>query len=85
MAQVEVKLFLPDSLAQEAEANGLLTPESVEGLIRNELLRRRGVDELFDAADRLDGLDMAPLTESEVETEVQLARNARRSPDASGR
>ena len=81
MSSLEVKLDLPDSLAREAEANGLLTPEAIESLLRAEIRRRR-VNKLFDAADRLASLD-APLTEAEVEAEIAAARRARRSSDAS--
>ena len=34
MTQIELKLALPDLLAREAEAAGLLTPQAVERLIR---------------------------------------------------
>lgn len=81
MSSLEVKLDLPDNLAREAEANGLLTPEAIESLLRAEIRRRR-VNKLFDAADRLAALD-TPLTEAEVETEIAAARQSRRSPDAS--
>jgi hypothetical protein len=56
-------------LAREAEANGLLTPESIESLLREEIKRRR-VNALFAAADRLADLNSAPLTEAEVEAEI---------------
>jgi hypothetical protein len=81
MSSLEVKLDLPDSLAREAEANGLLTPEAIESLLRAEIRRRR-VNKLFEAADRLAALD-APLTEAEVEAEIAAVRQARRSSDAS--
>jgi hypothetical protein len=81
MSSLEVKLNLPDGLAREAEANGLLTPEAIESLLRAEIRRRR-VNKLFNAADRLAALD-APLTEAEVEAEIAAARQAHRSPDAS--
>jgi hypothetical protein len=81
MSSLEVKLDLPDGLAREAEAHGLLTPEAIESLLRAEIRRRR-VNKLFDAADRLAALD-APLTEAEVEAEIAAARQARRSSDAS--
>ncbi|MGB9179189.1 MAG: hypothetical protein WCB68_08070 [Pyrinomonadaceae bacterium] len=77
----EVVLTLPDNLAQEAEANGLLKPESIAALLRAEIRRRR-VNKLFAAADRLSDLDQ-PLTEAEVEAEIAAARKARRSTDAS--
>ena len=46
MAAREIGLTLPDSLAREAEARGLVTPEVLERLLRDELRRRR-VDQLF--------------------------------------
>jgi hypothetical protein len=78
----ELKINLPDGLAREAEANGLLTSESIESLLREELQRRR-VSGLFSAADRLASLDIPPLTEAEVEAEILAARQSRRAPDAS--
>jgi hypothetical protein len=79
--QLELLLDLPDSLAREAEANGLLTPGVIERLLREELRRQR-VEQLFDAADRLAALPLPPLTEAEVEAEILAARQARHSADA---
>ncbi len=70
MSTLELKLVLPDSLAREAEASGLLTPESIESLLRAELRRRR-VNKLFAAADRLADLDTPPLTETEISAELR--------------
>lgn len=76
----KVVLTLPDNLAEEAEAVGLLKPESIAALLRAEIRRRR-INKLFAAADRL--ADIArPLTEMEVEAEIASARKARRSSDA---
>ena len=80
----ELKLTLPDSLAREAEASGLLTPEAIETLLREEIRRRR-VNQLFETADRLANLDMPPLTESEIEAEIEAARRSRRTSNASRR
>lgn len=80
----ELKLTLPDGLAREAEASGLLTPEAIEALLREEIRRRR-VNRLFDAADRLAGLDIPPLTEAEVEAEIEAVRRSRRDSDAGSR
>lgn len=80
MSSIELKLDLPDSLAREAKANGLLTPEAIASLLRAEIRRRR-VDKLFDVAYRLAALD-APLSEAEVEAEIAAARQAYRSSDA---
>ena len=81
--RLKLKLTLPDSLVREAQANGLLTPQSLEALLRAEL-RRRQVQNLFDAAERLAALAMPPLTEAEVESEIQAVRNTRCISNASG-
>jgi hypothetical protein len=78
---LEVRLTLPDNLAREAQAEGLLTPETLERLLREEVRRRR-VDELFEAADRLAALKTPPLTDAEIEAEIQAARAERRASDA---
>jgi len=78
MTRLELKLALPDNLAREAEAAGLLTLEAIERLLREEVHRRR-VDRLFEAADRLAALDIPTLTEAEVEAEIRAARAERRS------
>lgn len=79
--ELELKLRLPDSLAREAEASGLLTPQGLEVLLREEVQRRR-ITQLFDAADRL--ATLPPLTEAEIEAEIQAARAERRTARASG-
>ena len=76
MASLEVKIDLPDNLAREAEANGLLTPEAIASLLRAEIRRRR-VNKLYDVADRLASLDTL-LTEAEVEAEIAAVRQTRR-------
>jgi hypothetical protein len=80
----ELKLTLPDGLAREAEASGLLTPEAIEALLREEIRRRR-VNRLFDVADRLADLDIPPLTDAEVEAEIEAVRRSRRDSDAGSR
>ncbi len=77
--ELELRLTLPDSLAREAEAKGLLTPESIAALLRAEVQRCR-VSQLFDAADKLAALP--PLTEAEIETEIQAARAEKRAARA---
>lgn len=77
MAMSEILLTLPDNLAREAEANGLLKPEFIASLLRSEIRRRR-VNKLFAAADRLANLD-EPITNAEIETEIAASRRERRS------
>ena len=81
MCALELKVVLPDSLAREAEASGLLTSQAIESLLRAEMHRRR-VDKLFDAADRLSAMDAQPLTAAELEAKIQAARAQRRVRDA---
>lgn len=76
----EVVLNLPDNLAQEAQANGLLKPEFIASLLRAEIRRRR-VNKLFAAADRLADSE-EPITEAEVQAEITAARKERRSKNA---
>ena len=73
----EILLTLPDNLAREAEANGLLRSEFIASLLRTEIRRRR-VNKLFAAADRLADLD-EPLTDVEIEAEIKASRRARRA------
>ncbi|MCC6681314.1 MAG: hypothetical protein IT445_10485 [Phycisphaeraceae bacterium] len=73
MPDIELKLTLPDALAREAEAAGLLTPDAIERLLRQEVRRQR-VDRLFDAADRLASLDRPILSEAQIEAEIEAAR-----------
>ena len=73
----EILLTLPDNLAREAEANGLLRSEFIASLLRTEIRRRR-VNKLFAAADRLADLD-EPLTDVEIEAEIKASRRERRA------
>ena len=79
--ELQLRVNLPQPLASEAKASGLLTADSIEAMLRGELRRRR-VDDLFHAADLLADLPMPPLTAEEVEHEIATARRQRRSSDA---
>lgn len=72
----EIVVTLPDNLAREAEAVGLLKPEFIASLLRTEIRRRR-VNKLFAAADRLADLD-EPITGAEIEAEIAASRRERR-------
>jgi post-segregation antitoxin (ccd killing protein) len=74
----EVTMTLPDNLAQEARAAGLLTPQALEAMLR-ETLRKQRVDELFTAMGKMAAVDMAPLTEAEMQAEIAAARAERRA------
>lgn len=70
-----IVLTLPESLAQEAQANGLLEPDFIASLLRAEL-RRRHINKLFAAADRLADLD-EPLSDADIEAEIAATRQER--------
>lgn len=72
MATVDFKLSLPDQLLKEAAEAGLLSPESMERLLREEIRRR--VDNFFASADRLAALDLPVLSDEEIAQEIRLAR-----------
>ena len=73
---------LNDKLAQEARANGLLDSVAIENMLRSELRRRR-TDKLFEAADRLAGLNIPAMTDAEIEAEISAVRAQKRESDAS--
>ena len=74
---MELKVNLPDTLANEAQAAGLLTPQAIERLLR-EAVRSKAVNELFETADRLAAANIPPMTMAEIQAEVDAVRQARR-------
>lgn len=76
MTTLEVKLNLPDQLAQEAQRAGLLTGRAIERLIE-EAVRREAGKKLLDAMQRLREANVPPLTEEDIAEEVKAARAAR--------
>ncbi|NTV62835.1 MAG: hypothetical protein HGA65_04775 [Oscillochloris sp.] len=79
MVNIEIKLTLPDNLAREAEARGLLTPKALQQLIDAEVERRRKVDRLFTTLDQLATVDIPPLSDEELNAEIKAARAERRN------
>lgn len=77
MVTVDIKLSLPETLLKDAQSAGLLSPTVIERLLQEEIRRRR-VDNLFAAADRLAALDLPPLTDKEIAEEIRLARKSYR-------
>ncbi len=68
---------LPDNLAEEAKQAGLLTPNAIENILR-ETLRRRAVNGLFSAADKLTAANLPPMTMDEIQQEVNAVRAHRK-------
>ncbi|MBI1298734.1 hypothetical protein GC175_27685 [bacterium] len=77
MTNVAITVEVPAELVKEAGAADLLSSEALVDLIRQEIRRRR-VDRLFAAADRLAALDAPVLAGCEVDAEIETARRGRR-------
>ena len=77
MTTLELKLTLPNDLAQEAQAAGLLTSEAIESMLR-ETLRRQHVEELRQAMVTLADADIPPMSMEEIEVEINAYRKERR-------
>jgi hypothetical protein len=75
----ELKLTLPDRLAREAREAGLLTPRAIQRLLREAMRRRAAAREFLSVADRVAAAGVPPLTEEEIQAEVDAVRKARRA------
>lgn len=78
-----VQIQLPDQLAQEAQRAGLLTSDTMERILR-EQLKTQHVDELFKAMDRMAVVDTpAVMSPEQVAEEIRAMRVERRADNAS--
>lgn len=73
MTTVELKLDLPDQLAQDAKAAGLLSPKQIERLMR-EALRTRRVKKLAQARKKLATNPLPLMSASEIQAEIDAYR-----------
>jgi len=78
MTTLQVKLDLPDRLAREAKAAGLLTPESLSQLLK-QALRRRAGQALLAGAARAAQAGSKPMSMEEIQVEVNAVRRARKT------
>jgi predicted transcriptional regulator len=79
MNMTTVTIKLPDELAREAEQAGLLVPESMERILRDQLKAKR-VDALFAAMERMSAVDDPPyMSPEEVAEEIKKMRAERRT------
>lgn len=73
MTELELKLSLPDQLADQAKAAGLLTSEAIERLVR-EAIRKAAAQRLLEIGARLREPGGLEMTEAELETELKAVR-----------
>lgn len=78
MTTLELKLNLPDRLARDAQAAGLLTPEALAQLLKDAMRRRAG-QALLDGAARATAAGSQPMSMKEIQAEVNAVRRARKS------
>ena len=82
MTTLEVTLDLPDRLAREAQAAGLLTPKALSELLKD-AMQRRAAQSLLAGAARATDNGSKPLSMKEIQVEVNSVRQARRTARAS--
>ena len=78
MTTLEVKLDLPDRLAREAQAAGLLTPRALREMLKD-AMQRRVAQALLAGAARGSQAGAKPLSMKDVQAEVNSARRERRA------
>lgn len=80
----ELTVTLPDELARKAEAAGLLNAKGIENALRDALKREAG-RKLLEVGKSMQAANLPPMTEADVQAEVDAVRAARRAKrDASG-
>ena len=78
MTTLELKLDLPDRLAQDAAQMGLLEPDKLQTLLR-EAVRDRRIAQLAEARARVAAAGIAPMSMEEIQAEVDAYRAERQS------
>ncbi|MBQ1766356.1 MAG: hypothetical protein IIZ92_26135 [Aquincola sp.] len=82
MSTRELKLDLPERLANDAEAAGLLTPKAMTRLLKEEM-RRQAAQQLLAGAARATAGGSRPRSLRQLQAEVDEVRQAQR-PGAPG-
>jgi hypothetical protein len=77
-----VQIQLPDELAQDAQAAGLLTSEAMASMLR-ERLRKQAIEALRATWERMPPEELTPEIEQMINDEVRAVRAERRKRNAS--
>ena len=77
MTTLEIKLSLPDSLIKKAKKAGLLNAPAIEALLR-EAMRKRALDRFLQTAERVAAAGVPPMSEEEIQAEIDAVRKAKR-------
>jgi hypothetical protein len=79
---ITVQLDLPDALANEAQASGLLEPQSMKDLISMELRRRKVASDLEGVLGRIRAQPGESMSIEEIQKEVEAVRARKRALEA---
>ena len=77
MKTFELTLELPDRLAREAQAAGLLTPRALSRLLKD-AMQRRAAQSLLAGAARATAIGSKPLSIKQIQAEIDSVRQAQR-------
>lgn len=78
----ELTITLPDDLARRVREAGLLNPEGIERAVRQALMRD-AASKLLEIRKQIQASGLPPLTEEEIQAEIDAVRAERRAkPDA---
>ena len=78
MTTLELTLNLPDELASKAQAAGLLNSEAIEKLLREQLRKQAG-EALGVKLNKVDAAGIPPMSEDEIQAEIDAYRAERRA------
>jgi post-segregation antitoxin (ccd killing protein) len=81
----ELRITLPERLARDARKAGLLTPQAIRTLLRQAMRRKAAARAFLENAERVAAAGIRPLSEDEIQAEIDAARKARRRRAARGR
>jgi len=76
---ITVKLDLPDSVAAEAKAKGLLDPEALARLVEREVELDKPIREFREMLDQMRAYPDEPMTMDDVQAEVNAVRAEQRA------
>ena len=82
MTTLELTLNLPDELAQRAKSAGLLTPDAIEAMLREQLSKQAG-EQLRVLWARLPREELTPEIEQKITEEVRTVRAEMRTRNVS--
>ena len=81
----QITFSLSDTVAAQAREAGLLTPECLEKLLKDEL-RRQAIDRFSEVSNRIQAAiaagELDPISEEEIVEEVRAVRKERRARTA---